>query len=87
MHLHDQKWTSVKLDLFRGCLAHDQKSPERGNVANASGKEVDFARSLWDKQHEFNGTSLEVNKIGQSFYWGRQAQQKFNKVVYKKLEK
>ena len=48
-----------------------------------SGKEVDFVRSLLDKQHEFNGTSLEVNKIGQSFYWGLQAQQKFNK----KLEK
>ena len=27
-----------------------------------SGKEVDFARSLLDKQHEFKGTSLEVNK-------------------------
>ena len=40
-------------------IGHDQKSPERGNVANASGKEVDFARSLLDKQHEFNGTSLE----------------------------
>ena len=26
------------------------------------GKEVDFARSLLDKQHEFNGTLLEVNK-------------------------
>ena len=52
-----------------------------------SGKEVDFARSLLDKQHEFNGTSLEVNKIRQSFYLGRHAQQKFNKVVYKKLEK
>ena len=41
------------------------------------GKEVDFARSLWDKQHEFNGTSLEVNKMWQSFYLGRDAQQKF----------
>ena len=27
------------------------------------GKEVDFARSLFDKQHDFSGTSLEVNKI------------------------
>ena len=80
-------WTSVKLDLFRGCLARDQKSPGRGNDANASGKEVDFARSLLDKQHEFNGSSLEVNKIRQSFYFGRHAQQKFNKVVYKKLKK
>ena len=78
---------SVKLDLFHCCLAHDQKSPERGNVANASGKEVDFARSLIDKQHEFNSTSLEVNKIRQRFYLGRHAQQKFNKVVYKKLKK
>ena len=43
-----------------------------------SGKEVDFARSLLDKQHEFNGTSLEVNKIQQSFYLGRLAQQKFS---------
>ena len=42
-----------------------------------SGKEVDFARRLLDKQHEFNGTSLEVNKIWQSFYLGRHAQQKF----------
>ena len=42
-----------------------------------SGKEVDFARSRLDKQHEFNGTSLEVNKIRQSFYLGRHAQQKF----------
>ena len=42
-----------------------------------SGNEVDFARSLLDKQHEFNGTSLEVNKILQSFYLGRHAQQKF----------
>ena len=74
MYLHVQKWTSVKHDFFRGCLARDQKSPERGNVANA---EVDFARSLLDKQHEFNGTSLEVNKIRQSFYLGRHAQQKF----------
>ena len=42
-----------------------------------SGKEVDFARSLLDNQHEFNGTSLEVNKIRQSFYLGCLAQQKF----------
>ena len=35
-----------------------------------SGKEADFARSLLDKQHKFNGTSLEVNKIWQSFYLG-----------------
>ena len=41
------------------------------------GKELDFARSLLDKQHEFNGTSLEVHKIRQSFYLGRPAQQKF----------
>ena len=40
-------------------------------------KEVDFARSLLAKQHKFNGTSLEVNNIRQSFYLGRHAQQKF----------
>ena len=28
-----------------------------------SGKKDDFAKSLLDKQHEFNGTSLEVSKI------------------------
>ena len=39
-----------------------------------SGRETDFARSLFDKQH---GTSLEVNKIRQRFYLGRHAQQKF----------
>ena len=43
-----------------------------------SGKEVDFARSLLDKQHEFNGTSLEVNKIRQSFHLGCHAEQKFS---------
>ena len=42
-----------------------------------SGRETDFARSLFDKQHDFNGTSLEVNKIRQRFYLGRHAQQKF----------
>ena len=42
-----------------------------------SGKDDDVATSLFDKQHESNGTSLEVNKIGQSFYLGRHAQQKF----------
>ena len=41
------------------------------------GKEVDFARSVSDKQHEFNGTSLEVNKIRLSFYLGFPAQEKF----------
>ena len=87
MYLHVQKWTSVKLDLSHSSPALDQKSPERGNVANVLGKEVDFTRSLLDKQHEFNGISLEVNEIRQSFYLGRHAQQKFNKVVYKKLEK
>ena len=81
MYLQVQKWTSVKLDLFRSRLARDRKCPERGSVANAAGKEIDFARSLLDKQHEFNGTSLGVNKIRQSFYLGCHAQQKFNKVV------
>jgi len=42
-----------------------------------SGKEDDFARSLFDKQHEFNSTLLEVNKIWQSFYLSHHAQQKF----------
>ena len=41
-----------------------------------SGKEVDFARNLIDKQHEFNTTSLEVNKIQKRFYMGPHAQQK-----------
>ena len=69
----------MKLDQFRGCLARDRKSPERGNVANVFGQRSDFARHLLDKQHEFNGTSLEVNKIHvrQSFYLGCPAQQKF----------
>ena len=42
-----------------------------------SGKEVDFTKSLLDKQHEFNDTSSEFNKIWLSFYLGRPAQQKF----------
>ena len=37
------------------------------------GKEVDFVRRLLNKQHEFNSTSLEVNKIWQSFYLGSHA--------------
>ena len=41
------------------------------------GKEVDFLRSLLDKQHEFNGTSLEANKLWQSSYLGRHTQHKF----------
>ena len=87
MYLHVQKW-AVKLVLFRGCLARYRKSPERGNVTNQfSGKEVDFARSLLDKQHEFNGTSLEVNKIRQSFIWVVTLNRNLHKVVYKKLEK
>ena len=42
-----------------------------------SGKEDDFARSLLDKQNEFNSTSLEVNTIRQSFHLARHTQQKF----------
>ena len=42
-----------------------------------SGKEDDFSRSLFEKQHEFNGTSLEANKIWQSSYLGRHTRQKF----------
>ena len=78
----------MKLDLFRCCLAHDQKSPERGNVANASGKEVDFASSLIDKQHEFNSSSLEVNKIRQSRHSPREewcAKMAANLNVFKKF--
>ena len=41
-----------------------------------SGKEVDFAKSLLDKQHEFNDTSSEVNKMWPSFYLGRPALEK-----------
>ena len=41
-----------------------------------SGKEVDFARSSLGKRHEFNYTSLEVNKKWHSFYFGSHAQQK-----------
>ena len=70
MYLHVQKWTSVRLDLFH-CLAHDRKSPERGNVANVFTQRSWFHESLFDKQHDFNGTSLEVNKIWQNFYLGR----------------
>ena len=43
-----------------------------------SGKQVDFMRRLFNKQHDFNGTSLEVSKIRQSFYLGHHAQQKFS---------
>ena len=42
-----------------------------------SGNEVDFAINLLDKEHEFNGTSLKVNKIWQGFYLGHHSQQKF----------
>ena len=34
---------------------------------------VDLVRSLFDKQHDFNGTLLDVNNIQQSFYLGCQA--------------
>ena len=51
--------------VFRSCLALDRKSPERGNVANVFGQRSWFRESLLDKQHGFNGTSLEVNKIWQ----------------------
>ena len=42
-----------------------------------SGKEVDLLSSLLDKQQEFNGTSLEANKVWQSSYLGRHTQHKF----------
>ena len=41
-----------------------------------SGKEVDFARNIFDERHDFNGTSLEVSKIQQRFYLGHHAQQR-----------
>ena len=80
----------MKLNLFYGCLAHDRTSPERGlgNIPKMfSGKEVDFMRSLLDKQHEFNGISLEVNKIRQAFIWVNMLNRNLHKAVYKKLEK
>ena len=68
-------WTEISGNV--GIMeASDRKSPEEMSLM-FSGKEVDFARSLFDKQHEFNGTSLEVNKIRQNFYLCRHAQQKF----------
>ena len=42
MYLHVQKWTSVKLDLFRSCVARDRKSLERGHVANVFGQKSWF---------------------------------------------
>ena len=44
MYLHVQKWTSVKLDLFR-CLAHDGKSQEKGNIADVFGQRSWFRKS------------------------------------------
>ena len=52
-----------------------------------SRKEVDFVTSLFDKKHDFSGNSLEVNKIWQSFYFGRMLNRNLHKVVYKKLQK
>ena len=52
-----------------------------------SRKEVDFVTSLFDKKHDFNSNSLEVNKIWQSFYFGRMLNRNLHKVVYKKLQK
>ena len=52
-----------------------------------SHKEVDFVTSLFDNQHDFNSTSLEANKIWQSFYLGRMLNRNLHKVVYKKLQK
>ena len=58
MYLNVQKWTSVKLDLFRGCLARDRKSPERGNVANVVGMYVcipGIGRNDWDNLNDWEG--------------------------------
>ena len=51
-------------------------------------EKVNFARSRFDKRHDFNGTSLEVNKKKVELLF-RSSPQKFalTKVVYKKLEK
>ena len=47
-----------------------------------SGKEVDSVRSLLNKQHEFNATSLEVNKIWQlAFIWVVTLNRNLQKVV------
>ena len=50
-----------------------------------SGRETDFARSLFDKQHDFNGTSLE--KYDSAFIWVVTLNRNLHQVVYKKLEK
>ena len=54
-----------------------------------SGKEVDFARSLFDKQDDFNSTSFEVNKIRlhRAFIWVVMLNRNLHNVVYKKLKK
>ena len=54
MYLHVQKWTSVKLNLFRGCLARDRKSPGRGNVANVFGqgfRETSVRQTAWVQRY------------------------------------
>ena len=52
-----------------------------------SDKEVDFARSLFDRHYNFNGTLLEVNKLRQSFYLGGHLNGNLHLVVYQKFEK
>ena len=50
MYLHVQKWTSVKLGLFRS-LARDKKSLERGNVATV------FGQSSWFREKSVRQTA------------------------------
>ena len=64
----------LKNKICKICFASHVFARSEMNIGETSS---DFARSLLDKQHEFNGTSLEVNKIRHSFYLGRHAQQKF----------
>ena len=47
-----------------------------------SGKEDDLAT----RQHDFNGTSSEVNKVRQSLYLGRHSQQTFAKICLQEAQ-
>ena len=89
--LHLYIFILVKLEPFR-CRARDRKSPpQRKNVANISGKEVDFARNLFRKQHICHQKSMNIQ---QSFRLGRRAtpygeglnnvNRNLDKAVYKK---
>ena len=58
----------VKFDLFC-CLAHDQKSPpqRKETSLNIFGKEVDLARSLFHKQHNYHQKSMNKYRAELSF--------------------